>query len=180
MDTAATTSISQAGPGDWAVLRQLRLTALAEAPYAFWATLDQEQRLTEEQWRARIQKHPYFLARQDGEPVGLAAGFAELPGDQPPGPGAGPSRGWHLVSMWVSPQARGSGVADQLVRAVCDSARADGATRVRLWVTDANPRAQAFYQRLGFCRTGARQVVRPQEPDHWEEERALDLSGPAA
>jgi ribosomal protein S18 acetylase RimI-like enzyme len=188
MDTTATASIRQAEPGDWAVLRQLRLTALAEAPYAFWATLDQEQPLTQEQWRARIQKHPYFLAWQDGEPAGLAAGFAELPEDQLPEdqlpePGAAPSRGWHLVSMWVSPQARGGGVADQLVRAVCDAARADGATRVRLWVTDANPRAQAFYQRLGFYRTGARQVVRPEEPDHWEEERALDLagvSGPAA
>jgi ribosomal protein S18 acetylase RimI-like enzyme len=82
--------------------------------------------------------------------------------------------------MWVSPQARGSGVADQLVRAVCGAARADGATRIRLWVTEVNPRAQAFYQRMGFCRTGARQVVRPEEPDHWEEERARDLSGPRA
>jgi ribosomal protein S18 acetylase RimI-like enzyme len=117
--------------------------------------------------------------------VGLAAGFAEPSGDQAADgqagqPGAGPGRGWHLVSMWVSPQARGSGAAEQLVQAVCAAARADGATRIRLWVTDANPRAQAFYQRLGFCRTGARGVVRPEEPDHWEEERELDLSEPRA
>ena len=82
--------------------------------------------------------------------------------------------------MWVSPQARGSGLAEQLVQAVCGAARADGAARVRLWVTDANPRAQAFYERMGFFRTGTRQVVRPEEPDHWEEERALDLSQPRA
>jgi ribosomal protein S18 acetylase RimI-like enzyme len=182
MDTTAVTSISQAGPGDWAVLRQIRLAALAEAPYAFGSTLDRETGKTEDQWRARIQKYPNFLAWQGGEPVGLAGGFAALPEGQPPAdqvgePRAGRGRCWHLVSMWVSPQARGSGVADQLVQAVCDTARASGATRVTLWVTDANPRAQAFYQRMGFHRTGARQVVRPQEPDHWEEERALDLTG---
>jgi ribosomal protein S18 acetylase RimI-like enzyme len=193
MDTTATAQISQAGPGDWAALRQVRLAALAEAPYAFSSTLDQEKGKTEDQWRARVQKYPNFLAWQGGEPVGLAGGFAELPDgqpqdgrppvDQPGEPGAAGSRGWHLVSMWVSPQARGSGVAGQLVQAVCAAARADGATRVRLWVTDSNPRAQAFYQRMGFHRTGARQVVRPEEPDHWEEERELDLagvSGPAA
>jgi ribosomal protein S18 acetylase RimI-like enzyme len=188
MDTTATAQISQAGPGDWAVLRQVRLAALAEAPYAFSSTLDQEKGKTEDQWRARIRQFPNFLAWQGGEPVGLAAGFAELPAAQPPAdqpgePGAAGSPGWHLVSMWVSPQARGSGVAGRLVQAVCAAAQADGATSVRLWVTDSNPRAQAFYQRMGFHRTGARQVVRPEEPDHWEEERALDLtgvSGPAA
>jgi ribosomal protein S18 acetylase RimI-like enzyme len=185
MDTTAATSVSPVAPEDWAVLRQVRLAALAEAPYAFSSTLAREQNSTEDQWRARVTNVLHFLAWQDGEPVGLAAGFAEPSGDQAADgqagqPGAGPGRGWHLVSMWVSPQARGSGAAEQLVQAVCAAARADGATRIRLWVTDANPRAQAFYQRLGFCRTGARGVVRPEEPDHWEEERELDLSEPRA
>ena len=37
---------------------------------------------------------------------------------------------------------------------------------------------RAFYGRLGFRPTGARQLVRPDEPDHWEEERSRDLPGP--
>ncbi len=28
---------------------------------------------------------------------------------------------------------------------------------------------------FAFRPTGARQLVRPDEPDHWEEERSLDL-----
>ena len=82
---------------------------------------------------------------------------------------------WHLVSMWVSPQARGRGIADELAGAVSGCARADGAGRLTLWVTDVNTRARAFYQRMGFRSTGRRQLVRPEEPDQWEQELALDL-----
>jgi ribosomal protein S18 acetylase RimI-like enzyme len=42
-------------------------------------------------------------------------------------------------------------------------------------VTEVNDRARAFYRRLGFAPTGVRQPVRPEEPDHWEEELALRL-----
>ena len=48
-----------------------------------------------------------------------------------------------------------------------------GAGTVTLWVTEVNDRARAFYRRLGFAPTGARQLVWPEEPDHWEEELAL-------
>ena len=36
-------------------------------------------------------------------------------------------------------------------------------------------RAKAFYRRMGFTPTGARQPVRPDEPDHIEEQMILDL-----
>jgi ribosomal protein S18 acetylase RimI-like enzyme len=77
--------------------------------------------------------------------------------------------------MWVSPALRGSGLAERLVQAVAGAARSDGATRLMLWVTDVNDRGRAFYGRLGFRPTGTRALVRPEEPDHWEEERSLDL-----
>jgi len=41
---------------------------------------------------------------------------------------------------------------------------------VTLWVTEVNARARAFYQRMGFTATGARQPVREDEPNHWEEQ----------
>ena len=44
-----------------------------------------------------------------------------------------------------------------------------------LWVTEVNDRARAFYRKFGFQPTGTRQLVRPDEPDHWEEELALRL-----
>lgn len=173
-DTETAVEIRQAAQADWAALRQVRLAALAEAPYAFGSTLDREIDRPERHWRARIAGWPQFIAWADGEPVGIAAGFAE-PADDDIGQ-AGVRGSWHLVSMWVSPQARGRGIADDLVAAVSACARADSAGRLTLWVTDVNTRARAFYQRLGFRGTGRRQLVRPEEPDHWEQELALDLS----
>jgi ribosomal protein S18 acetylase RimI-like enzyme len=85
---------------------------------------------------------------------------------------------WHLVAMWVSPGHRGQGIADRLVAAVCDLARARGGTQVALWVADANPRAQAVYRRLGFRPSGERGILRPGaagQPDLWEARMTCDL-----
>jgi GNAT superfamily N-acetyltransferase len=113
-------------PADWAALREIRLAALAEAPYAFSSTLERELAFDEHQWRSRI----------------------------------------------------GQGVAAELVTAVCELARADGAEQVALWVTEVNDRARAFYRRVGFRETGERSLVRPQEPGHWERRMVRDLRAP--
>lgn len=169
---AATAEIRLVGPADWAAYRQVRLAALAEAPYAFSSTLEQESARDDAFWQDRAANGiPMFIAWQDGAPAGLAGAFVVPDGELP----SGVRRAWHLVSMWVSPAQRGSGLAERLVQAVAGAARADGAARLLLWVTDVNERARAFYGRLGFRPTGARQLVRPEEPDHWEEERSMDL-----
>lgn len=148
---------------DWMELRTARLAALADAPYAFSSTLAREQDFAEQTWRERAAAGRTFAAWDGDAIVGLATGLPE----------AGQ---WHLVGMWVSPKMRGTGVADELVAAVCDLARQSGFTSVRLWVTEVNGRARAFYRRLGFAPTGGRQLVRPDEPGNWEEELALRLT----
>jgi ribosomal protein S18 acetylase RimI-like enzyme len=80
--------------------------------------------------------------------------------------------------MWVSPQVRGSGVADRLVDAATARVRAAGGSAVTLWVAIGNARARGFYQRMGFRSTGIRQVYqRPGAADLDEEELTLDLGG---
>jgi ribosomal protein S18 acetylase RimI-like enzyme len=148
---------------DWMELRAARLAALAEAPYAFSSTVAREQGFTERTWRERAGSGRTFAAWDGGAIVGLATGLPE-------------DGQWHLVGMWVSPKVRGTGVADRLVAAVCELARQSGFTSVTLWVTEVNDRARAFYRRLGFGPTGGRQLVRPEEPNHWEEELTLPLS----
>jgi ribosomal protein S18 acetylase RimI-like enzyme len=147
---------------DWPQLREARLGALVEAPYAFASTLAREEQSTEQTWRERAARGSTFSAWEGDAIVGLATGIDE--GDH-----------WQLVGMWVSPKLRGSGIADQLVTAVCELARQSGAISVTLWVTEVNGRARAFYRRLGFVPTGSRQPVRPTEPENWEEELILRL-----
>lgn len=157
---------------DWAPLRAARLSALAEAPYAFASTLAREQEFADEEWRGRAGRGLTFGAWQGATIVGMATGLP--PEDADAGNAAAP---WHLVGMWVAPAFRGQGVADQLVEAVCDLARKAGAASVTLWVTEVNDRARAFYRRLGFAPTGGRQLVRPEEPEHFEEELSRRLGG---
>ena len=171
----ASFEIRRAVPDDRAVLRRIRVEALTDAPYAFGSTLAETIGRPEQYWRDRITAWPQFIAWAGTEPVGIAAGLAEDPAHTED-PGQGASGSWQLVSLWVSPRARGNGIADRLVAAVGDCARADGAECLTLWVADASVRARAFYLQMGFRGTGRRQLVRPQEPDHWEEEQLLDLS----
>jgi len=160
------TDIARVRPEEWRVYRRVRLAALADAPYAYMSTLEREREFADDVWRQRLESAAAtFLAWQDGEAVGAATGKAENPDHEHAIPGA-----WQLVGMWVDPRARGLGVADALVSAVATHARSQGAEALVLWVTEINDRARSFYRRVGFEPTGARQVVRPDEPDHWEEQ----------
>jgi GNAT superfamily N-acetyltransferase len=163
--TTAGMKVRRLGPEDWEISRQVRLTALAEAPYAFMSTLAREQEFDEHVWRQRLDSPSAatFLAWVDGAPAGTATGKIDDPDDDVTVPGS-----WQLVGMWVEPDARGSGVADHLIEAVSEHARERSASCLTLWVTEINYRAIAFYQRIGFVPTGARQLVREDEPDHWE------------
>jgi ribosomal protein S18 acetylase RimI-like enzyme len=161
-----------AQPDEWAVVRDVRLAALAEAPDAFASTVSRETGQSEGEWRAKIAARPWFLAWHEDQPAGLVAMFPEAP-EQTTGP-----PDWHLVSMWVRPEARGAGVADQLVTAVLAHAKAAGAAQVTLWVAIGNDRARGFYQRMGFVPTGKRQVYpRAGTTDLDEEEFARTLDG---
>jgi ribosomal protein S18 acetylase RimI-like enzyme len=133
-------------PGDWAVWRGLRLAALAEAPRAFRSRLADwvGEGDRAERWRARLSIPGSFnvVAVLDGEPAGMASG---VPADD----GIA-----ELISLWVSPAARGRGVGDQLMQAVERWARQEGMAMLRLAVVQGNANAAALYIRNGFALTG--------------------------
>ena len=64
-----------------------------------------------------------------------------------------------LISMWVDPRVRGTGLGRQLVAAIVDWARRRGARALQLWVTEGNKAAVALYEQSGFQRTGERQPL---------------------
>jgi GNAT superfamily N-acetyltransferase len=107
--------IRRVAPGEWAAFRDIRLAALADAPYAFAGTLETETGYDERRWREWVSKYALFLAWEGERPVGMVGGYGQEDG------------GWHVISMWVAPQARGSGLAGRLIGAVARHARGQNA-----------------------------------------------------
>ena len=155
-------------PGEWALLRAVRLAALADAPAAFGSTTAREVAFGEAEWRRRATSAPNFIAWREDEPVGLVTVIGRGSDGE-----TGPPAEWELVSMWVSPDARGSGAADLLVSAVTEVVRAESADRLVLWVADGNARARAFYLRAGFRPTGVRQTYQRLDGSALEEEKLV-------
>lgn len=59
-----------------------------------------------------------------------------------------PADAWfHVSLLFVTPDARGYGIGELLVRALLDWATADGVSRVQL---NAVPEARTLYERMGF------------------------------
>jgi ribosomal protein S18 acetylase RimI-like enzyme len=130
---------------DWELLRDTRLASLADSPEAYGSTYEREAAFDESTWRDRARENTWFVAAGDATPVGIVCGY-DAP-DSPPDQR-------HLVAMWVAPQARGTGLADRLITAVIDQARADGKAEVWLGVAEGNERARRVYLRFGFEDTG--------------------------
>jgi GNAT superfamily N-acetyltransferase len=135
----------------WEAYRDVRLSALEDAPTAFGSTLEVERARAEAEWRARLEHRTQFVAREGARTVATVGCLDE-------------DGAVELVSMWVAPEARGSGVADRLVGAVLDVARARGHGITVLWVSDGNRAAERLYERHGFARTGRVQPIDDDDP----------------
>ena len=161
-------------------LREIRLAALADAPYAFttkhedmidkpvafWAERVETNAADYVAWGVTVsyldmqdlftlKVHPDDHTRYelDGEWVGMVAGIHPEPDDPE----------LELVAMWVAPQGRGTGAGAALVNAVVDWGAEIGAPSVGLWVVHGNDHAIALYERCGFSHTPDF-VARPSDP----------------
>ena len=159
---------------DWETLREMRLRALADTPTAFASALQQEQRLTPLEWQrwaagsdrrtGKPRRMVTMVAWVEASPIGMATGFFE----------DGAPAEVQLVAMWVDPVQRCRGAGRALLDAIVQWATEEGASRVRLWVTETNERATALYKRAGFRAAGERQPL-PSHPHllEYKMERAV-------
>lgn len=170
LPTPSEVRIRPATPDDWQHYRDIRLAALSSAPSAFGSTYAGEVDRSEEMWRERAGNRRGVLAFADGDAVvGIAVGY-----DDPEEPAGSRS----LVSMFVTPAHRGTGLSTRLIDAVVAGAREDDVREVVLWVTDINTAARKRYEHSGFVATGHEQPL-PSDPARTEFRMALDLSSPA-
>ena len=126
---------------DLDVFREIRLRALTDTPENFGSIAETERAQPDDAWLTRLAEHSWFAAFDGDRPIGLVAGAAR--GD-----------GWILYSMWVAPEARGRGLAEELVERVRSAAEADGARTLWLHVAEDNEQARRIYLRLGFLPLG--------------------------
>jgi GNAT superfamily N-acetyltransferase len=147
--------LSDEGPS----LRDIRLAALQESPWAFGSSYEAEAGRSDADWtdRARLGAagidRVTFFALLDHRVVGLIGGY------RPENDGSLVE----LVSMWTSPDARRTGVARALVHAVIGWAADVAAKTVSLWVTRSNEPAHRLYESMGFRETGDYQPL-PSDP----------------
>lgn len=139
------------GPEDWCEFREVRLASLSDAPSAFGSRHADWAEAAEHRWRARLTDVAFtVVARRDGEPVGVVSG-AEL------------GQLVELISMWVAPSQRGTGLAGRLIEEVVAWASARG-QRTCLMVRDDNTGAIRAYARAGFIDHGV--------PEDWPDDVA--------
>jgi ribosomal protein S18 acetylase RimI-like enzyme len=140
--------VRRARIGDEAVLRDLRLRAMLDAPETFGSTYEREMARSTSDWQKWMSPVATFILETGDGPKGIVAGVRDA---------VDPSV-VHLMAMWLDPALRGSGSADALVASVISWAASEGARTIRLEVMQSNGRAMRFYERMGF-QAGSCEVV---------------------
>jgi GNAT superfamily N-acetyltransferase len=96
---------------------------------------------------------PAWVAERGGR----VAGFVS---SGPPRDGDVPLPAAEVYAIYVLPEAWRGGTGRSLLAAAVDHWRAHGATTLVLWVLEANERARAFYEAMGWQPDGGRQELR--------------------
>ena len=150
-----------------ALLRRVRLDAIAESPGDFTTRLADARDRPPEAWERVAEAHDAaddqatWFDEVDGSMAGMISAFATDDGAVT------------MTSLWSAPGYRRVGVADVLVETVRDWSVDSGAVEVRQWLVERNAHARAFHEALGFGPTGAE---RPYEPS--PEIREVELTLP--
>lgn len=134
---------------EWRRWRETRLRMLRDDADFFSTRYEDMVREPDAKWRtwaaeaAAGEEKALFVAEESGRWLGVVGAFARV--DQ---------LEVQLISMWIDPEARGRGIAQELIRAVARWALGRGSTRVVLFVQEANEPAKQLYARAGFRPTG--------------------------
>ncbi|THA65024.1 GNAT family N-acetyltransferase [Streptomyces sp. A0642] len=172
--------------GEWRSAKELRLAALRDpaAPVAFLETYGQALERSDDFWRERTagaseegegRVRQFVAEAPDGGWAGTVTVLVERPEDEVRFGEAAAVPQAHVVAVFVRPEERGKGLAEELFRAGLDWAWSLGEPlieRVRLYVHEDNPRAAAVYRRIGFVPTGE-SVPMPGDPTARELEYAV-------
>ncbi|MFE1507189.1 GNAT family N-acetyltransferase [Streptomyces sp. NPDC058726] len=171
---------------EWAVVRELRLTALRDpvAHLAYLDTYEEAAARPDLYWRERTANgaeggsgaRQFVAEAGDGSWVGTIAVLIEEAGATDWAGFPVERRQGHLVGVYVAPGYRGSGLTKALFDAGLEWAWGCGLERVRLIVHPENARALGFYRKAGFVESGVTVPVAGR-PDEREWEMVVERPG---
>jgi GNAT superfamily N-acetyltransferase len=145
-----------------ALLRELRIAALQDAPDEFGEPLAVALTRSDDEW-AELTPFAY-VAEVDGRCVGMTFAFVDR----------SDSEAARVGGMWVVPSLRRTGIGLALLEAVLSWARQETKRRIRLWANPASPGLQ-LYRRANFVLTGAQKPF-PRDPSRAVAEMQLELN----
>jgi len=131
---------------DSPILRAVRLRALATDPASFGSTYERDAAFPDEVWVQRAERSSAgddaatIIAVLGDEPVGIVTGLRDQ----------AQRHLFHVVEMWVAPEARRAGLGRRLLDEIERWIASCGGTRARLSVTNAATAAIQLYESAGY------------------------------
>jgi ribosomal protein S18 acetylase RimI-like enzyme len=162
-----------AGPADAAVLSELASATfpLACPPHTTQAAIadfiSKNFALTNFEGYLSDPNRVLFLATAGGEAIGYAMLVLREPSDSDVIASITVHPTSELSKLYVRPGHHGAGVSIALVAAAVESARGAGRAGMWLGVNQENERANAFYDKSGFARVGAKKFL---VGENWEDD----------
>ncbi len=143
------------------------MRALQDNPEAFGSTYEETQQRGKESFRQRLRQPRtetfYVGAFEDERLVGIVGFFRES--------GTKGQHKGYIISMYVAPEQRGSGVGKALVtEAIAQARTIPGLEQLLLAVVTTNTAARRLYLSLGFEVYGTEPRALRQDDQYWDEE----------
>lgn len=133
--------------GEWFELKELRLRALQTDRIPFGSTFEETNQRPDSFWRSLAEngasgsEHAVFIALASQMMGMIRADRID-------------SDSFGIYSMWVTPENRKQGVAQDLLSEAEDWIKSVGAKKAKLFVADKAPAALSLYQKCGYLVDG--------------------------
>lgn len=132
--------------GEWPLYKQIRVEAVTDSPQAFGSNRDQQLAHPDSFWQQRLEEAErgeqqwLLFARSGKDLVGMIGAYGE---EETPQEAT-------VISVYVTPSARGKGISTLLMRAILDELKKAGIHKVWIGVNIQQKAALHLYQKTGF------------------------------
>ena len=131
---------------EWPLYKQIRVEAVTDSPQAFGSNREQQLVHPDSFWQKRLEDAArgesqwLLFARSAGDLVGMIGAYRD----------ENTSQEATVISVYVTPSARGRGISALLMKAILEKLRQAGMRKVWIGVNIEQKAALHLYQKTGF------------------------------